>query len=147
VALLVPAVAAMVLLAFFAVAEMSGWTPLSYEPPANIAEAAGMAMESELLRFLRQGQDPSAVYEVRPDIISSSITRVTALEAAIWSRRVRMIDILEREGAIGSDETRRHLVCLAEDIRADELAEQLAPEGAHDCAAGHASRYVEARSQ
>ena len=146
VALLVPAVSATLFLMFIAIAEMSGHAPLSYEPPRNIAEAAGMAMESEVLRFLRQGQDPGAVFDVRPDIISSSVTRATALEAAIWSRRLRLIGMLEREGAIQDDDTRRHLVCLAEDIRAGELAQRLAPEGLHECQPGHARRVVEARS-
>ncbi|HEY6362180.1 MAG TPA: hypothetical protein VIX63_13800, partial [Vicinamibacterales bacterium] len=117
------------------------------EAPRNIAEAAGMAMESEVLRFLRQGQDPGAVFDVRPDIISSSITRVTALEAAIWSRRVRLLGILERERAIPNDKVRRHLVCLAGDIRANELADRLLREGTSDCEAGHATRMIAARSQ
>jgi hypothetical protein len=146
-ALLAPPLAATVLLLVFTISEMAGLSPLSYQAPRNIAEAAGMAMESEVLRFLRQGQDPTAVFDVRPDIISSSVTRVTALEAAIWSRRVRLVAMLEREGAIRDDETRRHLVCLAEDIRAEEVADRLAPDGEHECEAGRASRFVEARSQ
>jgi hypothetical protein len=145
--LLGPPLAGTLLLVFFALAEMSGRTPLSYQAPANIAEAAGMAMESEVLRFLREGQDPTAVFDIRPDIISSSVTRVTALEAAIWSRRVRLIGMLEREGAIRSDDSRQHLVCLAADIRADELVRRLAPQGAAGCEEGGARRFIEARSR
>jgi hypothetical protein len=146
-ALLAPSLAATILLLFFTISELSGQSPLSYQAPANIAEAAGMAMESEVLRFLRQGQDPMTVYDVRPDIISSSVTRATGLEAAIWSRRVRLLGILEREGAIPNHEVRRHLVCLAEDIRAHELAERLVQEGNFDCETGQAYGLIAARSQ
>ena len=43
----------------FAAAELSGRTPLAYDRPRNVAEAAGMANGSEVLRFLRAGEGPS----------------------------------------------------------------------------------------
>ena len=146
-ALLLPTLSATLLVMLFAILQVAGQAPFSYEPPRNIAEAAGMAMESEVLRFLRQGQDPSDVFDVRPEIISSSVTRATGLEATIYSRRLRLIGILEREGAIRDDATRQHLVCLAKDISADELAERLNPEGSYQCEAGRAKRLIADRSQ
>jgi hypothetical protein len=146
-ALAVPGLLATLLVAVFVVMDMSGHTPLAYEPPSNLAEAAGMGLGADVLRFLRQGQDPRNVFDVRPDIISSSITRATGLEAAIWSRSARLVRLLERHGALDDQHTRRHLTCLARDIRADDLAAYLAANHPIDCAPGEASRLVEARSR
>jgi hypothetical protein len=55
--------------------------------------------------------------------------------------------LLERHGALDDQHTRRHLTCLARDIRADDLAAYLAANHPIDCAPGEASRLVEARSR
>jgi hypothetical protein len=145
--LMVPALAATLLVVAFVVLELLGRTPLAYEPPRNIAEAAGMGIPSEVLRFLRQGQNPEDVFEIRPDIISSEITRATALEAAIWSRRARLVRLLDRQHGIAEEQTRRHLACLASDIRAAQIVEYFAPQGIAGCEPGQARRVVEARSR
>jgi hypothetical protein len=143
--LAVPPVVGTFILLAFAVAETRGAYPFSYTPPANVAEAAGMGLASEVLRYIRAGQDPRNIYDVRPDIISSSITKVTALEAAVWSRRTRLIELLEGEGALDED-SRQHLTCLAEDIGADELVGALAADRRAPCIAGAAAGVIEARS-
>jgi hypothetical protein len=139
--------AAVIVVLAFAAAEIAGRTPLSYEPPRNLAEAAGMGIGSEALRYLRQGSDPNRVVSVRPDIISSEITRVTALEAAIWSRRVQLVRIFDREGAIADAAVRRHLACLAAHLAVEEIVAYLAPAGVSDCDPDATIRIITARSR
>jgi hypothetical protein len=138
-------VIALLLLGGFAVSETLGHTPLAYPRPANIAEAAGMGRGAEVLRFLQEGADPTVVLPVHPEIISSSITRATALEAAIWGRRVEMIRMLDRLGVIGP--ARAHMACLARDIRAADIAEYLGAESPDACEDGAAARLVRDRSR
>lgn len=142
-----PVLTATLLVLAFAVSEILGHTPLSYAPPQNIAEAAGMGIASEVLRMLRQGQDVNQIMQVRPDIISSAITRVTALEAAIWSRRVELVRMLDREGAIRGDHVRRQMACLARHLRTEDILAHLAPAGLAGCDPDGTIRSIEARSQ
>jgi hypothetical protein len=151
-ALLGVAVALPVLLATFAVLtfaglELLGNTPFSYGPERNVAEAAALGRASEVLRLLGAGQDPNRVWEIRRDMISSTITRVTALEAAIWSRRAPLIRLLDQHGAIVDAETRRHLTCLANDLPVQEIVEYLSPKGPPDCVPGQAVNAVIERSR
>jgi len=130
---LAPMGAAMALLLAFIVGELSGIRPFSYQAPSNLAEAAGMGLMPEVLRFIRDGADARRVENVRPDIISSEITRVTAPEAAIWARRVQLVRLMEREGALGDDADRAHLACLARALQVVEIVEYLAPHDTGDC--------------
>jgi hypothetical protein len=129
-----------------AVGERSGVTVLGGVKARNAAEAAGLGHSGEVLRFLRLGDDPRTVYPVNPDIISSSVQRATPLEAAIWSRRVSMIRMLDREGMLGAADVRRDLACLALDLRVEDIVEYLAPEGASWCTPDAAADAVIART-
>ena len=100
-----PAVLSTLAVLGFAACEMSGATPLSLGPPRNVAEAAGAGQVSEVLRFLRDGEDPSRFWPVRPEIISSTVTRPTGLEAALWGGR-QLIELLDRRGLIQNADTR-----------------------------------------
>jgi hypothetical protein len=143
----VPFLAAMLLVAWFGVSELSGRTPFAYEPPANVVEAAGMGLSADVLRFLRAGQQPNAPMYVRPHIISSEVTQVTASEAAVWSRRVRLMELLEHERALDDPALRWHLICLAADLRAWEVHEFISSHvSAPQCEPGAAVRRVAARS-
>jgi hypothetical protein len=142
-----PPAAAIAVVTAFAVAEWRGYTPVSYQPPSNFAEAAGMGIGSEAMRFLREGADPNEVANVRPDIISSEITRVTGLEAAIWSRRVELVRMLDREGAIQGAAVRHHLACLATHLRVQDVLVYLAPTGLSNCNPDETFRAIRARSQ
>jgi hypothetical protein len=139
------AVAVAIVLVFVA-AELIGATPFSYRPPANLAEAAGMGIASEVLRYLRQGEEPGQVMPVRPDIISSEVTQVTALEAAIWSRRVQVVRLFERQGALSDPSARQHVACLSAYLRADEILEDLAPDGLAGCDPAGTFEAIKARS-
>src|SRR5919106_5997418 len=128
-ALLAPIGVATIGVLAVAAGERAGAAPFAGVIPRNSAEAAGLGHASELLRFLRAGQDPRAVYPVRPEILSSAILRATTIEAAMWSRQVEIIKLLEREGAINGSEEGAALACLAADLRVDGVVEHLAPEG------------------
>jgi hypothetical protein len=125
-----------------ATGEHVGATPFAGLAPRNSAEAAGLGRAAELLRFLKDGQDPRAVYAVRPEILSSAILRATTVEAAMWSRQVEMIKLLEREGG----EERTALACLAADLKIDDVVEHLAPDGLSRCEPGQALARVTART-
>jgi hypothetical protein len=142
-----PILAATLLVAVFVVSELAGHTPFAYAAPRNAAEAAGMGMAPEVVRFLREGGDPLAVVSVRPDVISSSVTRVTAGEAAVWSRRARLVLLVQSLGGVPDSSTRAHLACLAADIGAGEVVAQLSPAGAPPCRAGETVHAIEARSR
>ena len=141
-----PAVLATAAVLVFAIRELSGTTPLSYGPPINVAEAAGSGQPSEMLRLLRAGWDPTQIWPLRPEIISSTVTRATALEAAIWGGRRPLIEVLDRRGFIRDAATRQHLACLAQDIGTDEVVAYLSPGGAPPCEPGAAIAEVTART-
>lgn len=140
-----PAALATLAVLVFAGRELSGTTPLSYGPPRNVAEAAGAGQVSEVLRFLRDGEDPARFWPVRPEIISPAVTRPTGLEAALWGGP-RLVDLLDRRGFIRNADTRRHLACLAKDLGNEELVAVLSPGAAPPCEYGAAYASIKARS-
>jgi hypothetical protein len=58
----------------------------------------------------------------------------TPFEAAVLARDVRMLDLLQSYGQIGTE--RAALVCLALDIDAPGVASHLTPGGTFECEAG-----------
>ncbi len=149
--LLVAAVAGPVSLAtagavIFAAFEIGGHTLSSEGPVRNLAEAAALGSASEVVRMLDGGEDPAAVVDVRPHAISSSVPRASALEAAVWSRQAPMLRLFEQAGALRDPVTRHYVVCLARDLRAEEVVAALAPsDGARDCPDGQTLAGVMAR--
>ena len=119
-ALLAPLGVAAAAVVLVAAGERLGAAPLTGLVPQNSAEAAGLASAGEVLRFLRRGDDPRRVYAVRPEIISSAVRRVTTLEAAMWSRQLELVQLLD--GLVAFDRGERAaLACLAADLRIDDV--------------------------
>ena len=145
-ALLAPIAVATVGVLTVATGERAGALPFAGLVPRNSAEAAGLGRAAELMRFLEAGQDPHEVHAVRPEILSSAILRATTVEAAMWSRQVELIKLLEREGVIDGSEERAALACLASDLGIDDIVEHLAPEGLNGCEPGQALARVTART-
>jgi hypothetical protein len=144
IAVALPPMVAVAAAAVFAVLEAAGNRSITMTP-ANIAEAAGLANASEVLRLLRSGEDVSRVMPARPDIISSAIPRITALEAAVWSRHVELVHMLDHEGVILGDE-RRRLACLAADLDIGDIVEYLSPKAPPDCLAGQVEQEIRGRA-
>jgi len=146
-AITAPSLLATVAVLTFLALDLAGRTPLSHGPVRNIAEAAFLAQGSEVLRLFRAREDPMRAWPVRPEITSSAVMRVTALEAAVWSRRAQVIELFDRQAAIVDDETRRHLLCLAHDLRVQEVIDYLSQRATADCTPGEALEIVLARSR
>ena len=144
-ALLIPLALVGGWLLFVSIAERAGVAAGLAALPRNSAEAAAMGMAAEVVRFLRAGEDPHQVYAVRPQIISSAVRHATTLEAAMWSRQLELIELLEREGALTAAD-RRPLACLAGDLGLEDVAEHLGDEGAAPCVDGEGMDAVLARS-
>ena len=145
-ALMVPVGATTVMIAWVSASERIGAHPFAGLAPQNSAEAAALANAGELLRFMRRGEDPHDVYSVRPEVISSAILRATAIEAAMWSRQVEMVRLLDREGVIRDGDERALLTCLAADLQIDDVVEYFGAEQASRCAPGQALGAVTART-
>lgn len=146
-ALLVPVGATTAVIAWVSASERIGAHPFAGLAPRNSAESAALANAGELLRFMRQGENPHAVYPVRPEVISSSILRATTIEAAMWSRQVEMVKLLDREGVIRDGDERALLTCLAVDLQIDDVIEYFGVEQARRCDPGQALAQVTARTR
>jgi hypothetical protein len=144
-ALLAPIGVTTVVVAWVSASERLGGHPFAGLQPYNSAEAAALANAGELLRFMRRGENPHAVYPVRPEVISSAILRATTIEAAMWSRQLEMIKLLDRETVIRDDE-RARLTCLAVDLQIDDVVEYFGTEQASRCTPGQALGAVTART-
>jgi hypothetical protein len=103
-----------------------------------------MGSASDLLRFLRLGDDPYAVRPIRAIGERQALQRTT-LEAAVESKAVAIVRLIDREGFILDDETRRGLACLAADLQADDVAAYLMPGGTSSCVPGEALGRLQAR--
>ena len=141
----VPALLGTLAVLVFAARELSGTTPLSNGPVRNVAEAAGAGLSAEVLRLLHDGDDPRRFWPVRPEIISSYVTRPTGLEAAVWGGR-NIVELLDQRGFIADDGTRAHLACFAKDVGKTEVVEYLTAKGAPPCEPGAAFLSLKDRS-
>ena len=146
IALLAPVAIVAAGLAWIAGGERVGATPFAGPVARNSAEAAGRGSAVDVMRFLRSGEDPRRVYATRPEMIASGVERATTLEAAMWSRQLELIQLLDGAGAIDGDGERRALACLAADLEIDDVVEYLAPDGVAHCEPGRAYERVLART-
>lgn len=141
----IPAVVATALLAGIVVGENDRVRAVGTRVE-NVAEAAGSANASEVIRLMHAGEDPSRVYPVRDWVISSSVRHATGLEAALWSRHIDMIRLLDQEHALGDLQVRHDLACLAEDLHEPDIAQYLTGGGEPRCVPGRALARVIART-
>jgi hypothetical protein len=144
-AIAVPAVIATVGLVLLMLGARAGVEALGTRP-RNVAEAAATGDAAEVLRMIQTGEDPTHVYPVRDWVISSSVPYATGLEAAMWSRTLPMIRLLDDRGFIGDPQTRHHLACLAQDLVIPDIAAYLSKGDAASCRHGEAYAQVLARA-
>ena len=116
-----------------AAGEGVGYSPLSNGGAANAAEAAALGNASDLLRLLALGEAPDQVQTLRPEIISPQVLRATPIEAAIWSRQLILVRLLDQQHVIVGESSRHHLACLARDVQVPDVADYLAPGGVGVC--------------
>lgn len=141
-----PATAATLAILGFAALETGGKPPLSVHPQ-NLSEAAALGSAAETVRRLSLGDSPYRIEAVRSELIASQVMHVTPLEAAVYSRRLELIQLLDSRGLLADDPLRRTLACLAADIGAADIAEHLARGRALDCEAGTTHLRIRARGQ
>jgi hypothetical protein len=146
IALIAPVCLVTAAVAWVGLGERVGARPFAGLTPINSAEAAALGRAADLLRFLRDGEDPRRVYPIRRDVISPAVLRATTLEAAVWSRQAALVELLDSEGAIQGDEERRMVACLAVDLDVDDVVEYLARHGVAHCEPGRALDGVLART-
>ena len=142
-----PGVAATIAVAAFSGLELLGRTPSSPGPVRNISEAVASGRAPDVMGLLAAGQDPNRVWPVRRDLISSTMTQLTAFEAAVVSGRTPMLDLLRRQGAGTDAQTLDHLQCLASDLSAQEIVDSLSPQRTPDCVYGAAIERVLERAR
>jgi hypothetical protein len=141
-----PVLVAAGLTAWFVVAEQLELPFAMTRLPANIAEAAADGHAPEVVRRLRFGEDPTRVYPLRDHYISAAVMQATVPEAAMWSRSVELIRLLDREGAIVGEPERRELTCLAADLRMPDVVMYLSAGEHVACTPGLALRRLIART-
>lgn len=137
-ALSMPIVAAACLTLIVAAAESGGLEPWSDTRPRNAAEAAALGRGADLVRFLRRGAHPEQIYPIRAGLVPQAPASLSAMEAAVWPDGSAMIGLLEREGAVFTNEGRRQLACLARDLGRPGTVTVLVPDGDLSCAPGQA---------
>jgi hypothetical protein len=141
-----PIAAGTLAVAWVALAEASGVPAFERGRALNSAEAAGLGDQADVLRFFTLGDDPNRVYPLRSWVLSPDLRWATPTEAAVWSRRIEMIRMLDEAGAIVGHDQRQELACLAADLGVRDVAEYLAPSGA-SCEAGAATQRVLERTR
>jgi hypothetical protein len=143
-AVAVPIVVATLAAVGYGAAARTRWGSID-TAPRNSAEAAAVGNAAALLRFIHSGDNPTRVHPLRPHIVSSRLLFATTLEAAVTSRRLEMVRLLDREGVIVGADDRLFLACLASDLHASDVADYLAPSRA-PCAEGASLARVFART-
>ena len=138
-AALVPSLAATAVVLVAAVSHVT--------PPRNLAEAAARGSASYVLRFLRAGESATRLQPVDPEVISSAVTRVTPLEAAVWSRQAALIELLDRQGVIPDAPSRQHMTCLAADLAVEDAVDYLGKGEPVSCPAGETLAGIVERSR
>ena len=145
-ALVTPPVLAIFCAVAIVIAERSGTTVFGSAPPANLAEAAAMGRADDIVRRIELGEDRHGVYELRPEVISSAVVRAMPVEAAMWSRQLLMVQLLDGEGAIRDSSERQAFACLAADLDLRDIVEYLSPAVPPQCTPDEARDRVLARS-
>jgi hypothetical protein len=99
--------------------------PMLAGRPRNPAEAAVRIDAADLKRFQLAGIDASRLYEIRPGLSDDRVLQATPMEAAVLSRQIKLLKLVETGTPPPDAETLRRLECLAEDLRAHDIVEYL----------------------
>lgn len=97
---------------------------------ANLAEAAGVRDEAEVVRLIEQGYDPNVRYAIRPDLIVDRPIRLTPLEVAVAADDAQMVARLVTNGALMDAALWTYLRCIAEGDEVPPTLDRYRPVGA-----------------
>jgi hypothetical protein len=123
-AVAMPPIAGLLLVALFLAAEAAGVSPLSHVE-ATLSEAAASGSAARVLELIRAGQDPNQPSLIPAGVLDSRAYMVDAIDAAILGRRAEVIPLLREHGAVVADVARS--ACLANAV---DLPEALPMVGA-----------------
>jgi len=109
--ILLPPIAAFVLVAMYLAAESFGFQGLAATEPRTVSEAAAMGHAARGLQLIAEGQDPNQPQHVASGILDSGEYELRPLEAAILGRHPEMVRLLQRSGAARFEMARA--ICFA----------------------------------
>jgi hypothetical protein len=136
--IVVPPIAAFVLVAVYLVAESFRFQGLAATEPRTVSEAAAMGHAARALQLIAEGQDPNQPQHIASGVLDSSEYELRPLEAAVLGRHLEMVRLLQRSGAARFDMARA--ICFAR-ARLPEVLPDLgaapaaSPDGPSDVAA------------
>ena len=104
--------------------------PMWPHQPTNLAEAAGVRDEAEVVRLIEHGSDPNARYAVRPGLIFDSPIRLTPLEAAVAADDAVIVGLLLANGVVMDAALWVYLRCIAEGDEVPQALDRDRPAGA-----------------
>jgi hypothetical protein len=104
-----------------------GEHPMWPHEEVNLAEAAGVREEAEVVRLIEQGQDPNASYPVRSGLLLERSAKLTPLEAAVINNDPAMVGQLFAHGAAVDGPSWVVLRCFAADSRVAPVLDEHRP--------------------
>lgn len=129
--LIVSAVAPLLLTFLASAWIVLGWavgaSPFWPDPRMTLSEAAGIGNAGEMVRLITmEHQDPNRAWPIRAGILGAAQT-ATPLEAAVAIRRIELIPVLLRHGAVVPERgaARAALICRAVAAAAPDIVEML----------------------
>lgn len=104
--------------------------PMWPHQPVNLAEAAGVRDEAEVVRLIEQGYDPNVRYAIRPGLIFDFPLHLTPLEAAVAADDVQMVGRLLVSGVVMDTALWTYLRCIADGDEVPPILDRYRPAGA-----------------
>ena len=104
--------------------------PMWPHQPTNLAEAAGVRDEAEVVRLIQQGDDPNVRYPIRPGLIFDVPLRLTPLEAAVAADDVQMVGHLLANRVVMDAALWTYLRCIADGDDVPPALDRSRPPGA-----------------
>src|SRR5262245_51142639 len=109
--ILVPPLAAFLLLSVYVAAEALGYRGIARPDGATAAETAALGYAARTVELIAEGQNPNQLLHVRAGFLDSRDYELRPLEAAVLARHVELVRLLLRSGAARFDMSRA--VCFA----------------------------------
>jgi hypothetical protein len=101
--------------------------PMWPHEPLNLAEAAAVRAEAEVVRLIEMGQSPDARYVVRSGLRFGHSTSLTPLEAAVANDDPAIVRRLLAMGAAMDGAEWTHLHCIADGERVRLALDEVKP--------------------
>ena len=104
-----------------------GEHPMWPHEDVNLAEAAGVREEAEVVRLIEQGQNPNASYPVRSGLLFERPVTLTPLEAAVINNDPAIVAVLFANGVALDGPSWVALRCFAGNSRVSPILEAHRP--------------------